>query len=987
MKETFRVEVFWRGQIDGRVKDLHEQIEHLDVAGTGDIQAIDIINLYFLRGSLTRARVEHIAATLLADPVVEGFRVRRLNDSHPGDAPGDPSQPEMGTESHAVEVTYHPGVTDPVAGHLLKRAHLLGIETLEAATTGTRYVFNGPLRAQTLHTIATELLCNTVIQSYTLGELAPTFVPEAAPSNRVETIPIRDLDDAELIALSRDRVLFLSRQEMQTIRAHYRTLDRDPTDVELETLAQTWSEHCLHKTFKADIDYECQGGMPRRLPEGPMEHTTYRERIPGLIHTYLRAATERIDKPWVISAFVDNAGIVGFDDEHVVAFKVETHNHPSALEPFGGANTGVGGVIRDVIGVSARPIANTDVLCFAPLGMDDSQIPEGSLTPRRTARGVVAGIEDYGNKMGIPTVSGAVLFDEDYVANPLVYCGCAGIARKDQHPTTPKPGDCIVALGGRTGRDGLHGATFSSAELTHNTGQTVGSVVQIGDPITEKAVLDAVMQARDEALYTAITDCGAGGFSSAVGEIGETTGVDVNLEDVPLKYPGLRPWEIWLSEAQERMILAVPEANLARLSEICAIYNVEWTVIGRFTDDRRLRVRYGAQQVADLSMDFVHDGWPKPTLQAVWSPPTPGLSEPARGSDPTRTLLRMLAHPDVSSKADVIHRYDHEVQAATVIKPLVGAEDDGPSDAAVLHPLEIQGPEGLALSCGINPHYGRRDPYAMAWAVIDEALRNLVCVGADPDRVALLDNFCWGNPALPDRLGSLVRAAQGCHDAALAYGAPFISGKDSLNNEFVDADGRTRTIPPTLLISAIGHVPDVRQTLTMDLKRAGNLIYLAGETRAEFGGSLYHRLIGHDGGAAPAPVPDSLATMRALHCAARADLIRAMHDLSEGGLGVAAAEMCIAGRLGMDLSLDALARHSDTDDTYGRLFAESAGRFLIEVAPENRTAFEAALDGSTLSCIGRVTSEPHLTIQGGDGPLVTTSVAALRAAWQSAEIG
>jgi phosphoribosylformylglycinamidine synthase len=414
---------------------------------------------------------------------------------------------------------------------------------------------------------------------------------------------------------------------------------------------------------------------------------------------------------------------------------------------------------------------------------------------------------------------------------------------------------------------------------------------------------------------------------------------------------------------------------------------VEWTVIGRFTDDRRLRVRYGEQRVADLSMDFVHDGWPKPTLQAVWSPPTPEASEPARDSDPTRMLLRMLAHPDVSSKADVIHRYDHEVQAATVIKPLVGAEDDGPSDAAVLHPLEIQGPAGLALSCGINPHYGRRDPYAMAWAVIDEALRNLVCVGADPDRVALLDNFCWGNPALPDRLGGLVRAAQGCHDAALAYGAPFISGKDSLNNEFIDADGRTRTIPPTLLISAIGHVPDIRQTLTMDLKRAGNLVYLAGETRAEFGGSLYYRLIGHEGGAAPAPVPDSLTTMRALHRATRADLIRAMHDLSEGGLGVAAAEMCIAGRLGMDLSLDAMARHSAAEGLWGRLFAESAGRFLIEVAPENRTAFEAALDGSPLSCIGRVTSEPHLTIRGGDGPIVTGSVAALRAAWQSAEIG
>ena len=990
MRETFRVEVFWRDRVDGRVEDLHEQIGHLNVPGAADIEAIEIVNLYFLRGTLKKAQVSRIARELLTDPVVEGFRVRRLNTPSSDKAANDASDQTRGGQERAVEVAYHPGVTDPVATHLIDRAELLGIDGLESVTTGTRYIFKGPLTSKILRTIATELLCNTVIQSYTLGELEPAFVPQAAPSDQVETIPLRHLNDTELMNLSRDRVLFLSLQEMQAIRAHYHDLDRDPTDVELETLAQTWSEHCLHKTFKADIDYECKGGMPRRLPEGPSARTTYRETIPGLIHTYLRAATESMDRPWVISAFVDNAGIIEFDETHVVAFKAETHNHPSALEPFGGANTGVGGVIRDVIGVSARPIANTDVLCFAPLDMLADQIPEGSLTPRRTARGVVAGIEDYGNKMGIPTVSGAVLYDEDYVANPLVYCGCVGIARKGQHPTSPRPGDCIVAIGGRTGRDGLHGATFSSAELTHDTGQTVGSVVQIGDPITEKAVLDAVMQARDEELYTAITDCGAGGFSSAVGEIGEMTGVDVNLEDVPLKYPGLRPWEVWLSEAQERMVLAVPTSNLARLGEICAIYDVEWTVIGHFTDDRRLKVRYGDRPVADLAMDFVHDGWPKPKLKAVWSPPDPAGSKPVcedtAAAELSATLLTMLAHPDVGSKGDIIHRYDHEVQGATVVKPLVGAENDGPSDAAVLHPLETQGPEGLALSCGINPHYGRCDPYAMAWAVIDEALRNLVCVGADPDRVALLDNFCWGNPALSDRLGGLVRAAQGCHDAALAYSAPFISGKDSLNNEFVDAHGRTRTIPPTLLISALGRVADVQDTLTMDLKRAGHLIYLLGETRAEFGGSLYHRIHDQDGGVVPTPVPDSIETMRALHRAVRAGLIRSIHDLSEGGLAVAAAEMCIAGRLGLDISMADVAQNAKTDDKHSLLFAESTGRFLVEIEPQDQDAFEATLEHSPTACIGRVISEPHLTMQGSDAPVMTLSIDAMRTAWQSAEV-
>ena len=544
------------------------------------------------------------------------------------------------------------------------------------------------------------------------------------------------------------------------------------------------------------------------LSRGKEPERPYAETIPSLIKSYLRDATDALARPWVRSAFVDNAGIIDFDDAYELSFKVETHNHPSALEPFGGANTGVGGVIRDIIGVSAKPIANTDVLCFGPLSYPDTRLPEGALHPRRIARGVVDGIEDYGNKMGIPTVSGAILYDQDYVANPLVYCGCVGIAPKGLHRNTAQPGDLVVTLGGRTGRDGLHGATFSSAELSHDTGQTVGSVVQIGDPITEKATLDAVMQARDEGLYTSITDCGAGGFSSAVGEMGEHVGVDIDLRDVPLKYPGLRPWEIWLSEAQERMVIAVPESNMQRLGEICDIFDVEWTVIGTFTGDKRLKIRYGKKIVADMAMDFIHNGWPRTALEAVWSPTVnpENVGLPAN-VDLNATLIQCLADPNVASKENVIRRYDFEVQGATVGKPLVGIADDGPADAPVLRPLMTKGYRGFALGVGINPYFGQIDPYAMAWAVVDEALRNIVCVGGDPDQVALLDNFCWGNPALKDRLGGLVRAAQGCHDAALAYNAPFISGKDSLNNEFADVTGTKRTIPPTLLISSTGDCP------------------------------------------------------------------------------------------------------------------------------------------------------------------------------------
>jgi phosphoribosylformylglycinamidine synthase II len=969
----YRVEVFWKGHLDGRATDLMGQIAHL---GIKDVEQLRISSLFFLRGALAPQDLDRLAVELLADPVVEGFHWQRA-DTHLS-----PDQPQ-----NVIEVGLLPGVTDPVATHLLHRAQLLDIGPLEAVTTAMRYEFEGDLSIDSLHTIAREILCNEVIQRYTLGSMKPAFVPDAEPDDQVEIVSIRDLDDVALARLSVERVLFLSLDEMRAIQAKFRHLGRDPTDAELETLAQTWSEHCLHKTFKSEISFICRNGMPRFLPDGVQGAATYQETIPGLLKTYVQAVTRRLNREWVRSAFVDNAGIIDFDEEFEISFKVETHNHPSALEPFGGANTGVGGVIRDVIGVSARPIANTDVLCFGPLDTPDSQVPSGALNPRRIARGVVAGIEDYGNKMGIPTVSGAILYDKGYLGNPLVFCGCVGIAPKGMHRRSAGPGDLCVALGGRTGRDGLHGATFSSAELTHTTSQTVGSVVQIGDPITEKAVLEAVMQARDEGLYTAITDCGAGGFSSAAGEMGRDVGVEVDLRDVRLKYPGLRPWEIWLSEAQERMVLAVPKANLPRLREICEILDVEWTVIGRFTGDKRLRVHYGDKIVADMDMAFVHEGRPKSKLDAVWE--MPELPEPDIDEkvDQTSILLQMLAHPDVASKEQVIRRYDHEVQGATVIKPLVGLASDGPSDAVVLRPLVTEGWQGVAIGCGINPHYGHVDPYAMAWAVVDEAMRNVVCVGADPDRVALLDNFCWGSPAFPDRLGSLVRAAQGCHDAALAFGTPFISGKDSLNNEYVDAQGEKRTIPPTLMISSLGIVPDIRQAITMDLKEAGNLVYIVGETRAELGASLHNRLYGALGNGVPAPVPGARVITRAIHQALRQGLVCAIHDLSEGGLAVAAAEMSIAGRLGLELNLADMPRSADVEKDACALFAESSSRFLVEVSPESASAFEQVVGDSAYACTGRVTADKTLRISGLKGDMaVECSIETLRQAWQSATI-
>jgi phosphoribosylformylglycinamidine synthase II len=997
---AYRIEVIWRRGTDGRAVDLLGELRHLGIEGVAWVQ---VSSLYFLRGQLPPNVLDRLAVDLLADPVVEGYHWQPADEA-----------PSHDVGKNAIEVGLRPGVTDPVAVHLLKRAGVLGIDSVEAATTGTRYVFDGNLSTQDLHTIAREILCNDIIQRYTLGHMQPAFVPCAEPSDQVDVIPISELDDAALVRLSTERVLFLSLNEMQAIQAEFRRIGRDPTDVELELLAQTWSEHCVHKTFRADIDYTCHGGTPRVVPGGEEssgagrsgEEATgraqpsrsgessgavggagddsCRERIPGLLRATIRAATERLNRPWVLSAFVDNAGVIELDEAFEVSFKVETHNHPSALEPFGGANTGVGGVIRDIIGVSARPIANTDVLCFGPPELPDGDVPAGTLHPRRIARGVVAGIGDYGNKMGIPTVSGAILYDKDYTCNPLVFCGCVGLAPKGRHRTKPQPEDLCVAVGGRTGRDGLHGATFSSAELTHQTGETVGSVVQIGDPITEKAVLEAVMQARDEGLYNAITDCGAGGFSSAVGEMGKSTGVDVDLQNVRLKYPGLRPWEIWLSEAQERMVMAVPEPRLPRLIEICETLDVEWTVIGRFRGDRQLRVRYGDEVLADLSMQFVHEGWPRAALKAEWSPaawPEPVI---ARKADQTDVLLRMLAHPDVASKEDVIRRYDHEVQGACVIKPLVGVGSDGPSDAAVLGPLVGRSWAGIGLGCGVNPHYGRVDPYAMAWAVVDEAIRNVVSVGADPDRVALLDNFCWGSPGRPDQLGGLVRAAQGCHDAAMAYGAPFISGKDSLNNEFVDVDGKKRAIPPTLLISSLGLVPDIRKAVTMDLKRVNSFVYAVGTTRAELGGSLYHRLHGAVGAGIPLAVVGAIETFRAIHRAIVEGLVLAVHDLSEGGLGVAAAEMVVAGRLGLMVSLAAVPRTSEMQDDATILFSESCARFLVEVATEQTGAFEEVLAGHPHARIGQVVEDQILRVSGLQGDVVVEApIEKLRKAWQA----
>jgi len=934
--------------------------------GFHDLKHITCQDLYFIEGQLSPRECEQLALRLLTDPITQTADWSELPAGSEIVAPADA----------VVEVALRHGVTDSVASEIVRAAHELGFAGVHRAATGLRFLVND-LEVKEVEQLARRLLTNVVIHYWKIGEIIPSFPEEVGSTGRVEMIHLQGCNDDELLAISKERLAALNLEEMRVIRACCVRERRDLTDVEFESIAQTWSEHCVHKTFKARISIE--------QPDQGDRKDIHLRTIDSLLNTYLRSATEQINAAWVISAFVDNAGIVDLGDgENEVSFKVETHNHPSAIEPFGGANTGVGGVVRDVLGVSHRPIANTDVLCFGLQNTRLEDLPEGVLHPRRILSGVVAGIQDYGNKMGIPTVGGAILFDPAYSANPLVFCGTIGTAPKNSHVRSPQPGDRVIILGGRTGRDGLRGATFSSMTMDAQTGTVSGSSVQIGNPIVEKGLVDVILPARDLRLYHAITDCGAGGLSSAVGEMSSSTGAEVDLVNVRLKYSGLDPWEIWLSEAQERMVLAIPPANLARLQELCNTYNVEITDIGEFNASGRLVVRFGGKIVLDLDNNFLHHGMPQQQLRAVVSHPFRPASTSKRKGKPemphAETLLRLLAHPNIASKSCAIRVYDHEVQGGTVIKPLTGVHADAPSDAAVLKPLFSRGRNGIVISHGINPEYGKHNPYHMALAVIDEAIRNAVAVGANPDRIALLDNFCWGDPRRPDTLGSLVEAARGCHDGAVLFNTPFISGKDSLNNEYLGTDGQRHAIPPTLLISALGVISDIENTISMDLKAANNFIYLVGDFRPVFGGS--HLTLVSNGpqmdAAEPVPSVSEAAprTYRALYQAVQGKCVCACHDLSEGGLAIASAEMCIGGRLGLLLELE-------VNEPVRALFGETTGCLLVEVSPDNANRFESYFINLPVLKIGTVSKDDFLCVSIRKQSTLKIPVPALVDAWNT----
>jgi len=959
--------------------------------GIASVKKVKFIQVYSLEGNLAEGQIINICQELLTDKVAQDYTIGqpvRGLASNCTQVHGLPSswQSQAQSHKHIVEIAYNPGVMDPVEASVLKGIKDLGISTVETVKTAKKYIIEGSLSSPQLKTISEKLLYNKLIQHVVNPHTVEADTKHLPAYNfNLITVDLLGASEDKLLELSKKGQLFLNLDEMRQIRDYFRKIKRNPTDCELETIAQTWSEHCYHKTFRGKIEYIEEIRRQKSEDRKPKRKSWL---IDNLLKSTIMKATKELNKSWCVSVFKDNSGVIKFDQENNICFKVETHNHPSALEPFGGANTGIGGVIRDCIGtgLGAKPILNSDIFCFAPPDLTFNKVPVGSLHPKRLMKGVVSGVRDYGNKMGIPTLNGAILFHEHFAGNPLVYCGTVGIIPKDKSFKKTNKGDLIVVVGGATGRDGIHGATFSSGELTHESETISSGAVQIGNPIEEKKVLDTILQARDQNLYTAITDCGAGGLSSAVGEMGAELGVKVYLDKVPLKYSGLSYMEIWISESQERMVISVPPKNIDKLIAIFDNENVSAAVIGEFTGSKRLELYYQDNLVCDLDMKFLHEGIPQIAKKAEYIQAKHREPKIPEKKNYAEDLLKLLSHYDICSKEWVIRQYDHEVQGGSIIKPLVGLKNDGPSDASVTKPL-YDSNKGIIISCGINFRFGFIDPYWMAASCIDEALRQIISVGGSLKEVAILDNFCWGNPDKPDRLGGLVRAAYGCYDTAIAYGVPFISGKDSFYNEF-SVHGKSTPIPGTLLISAISVMDDVNKAVSMYAKKAGNLIYVIGKTRDELGGSHYYDLYKAIGNNVPKVYYDQAKkTFSALSKATEKGLVKAMHDCSDGGLAVALAEVAFSGGLGMEIFLSEISYQSQIKRNDVILFSESNSRFVVEVEKTKQKEFEKLLKGTAcaaFSLAGCLTKKPNFKIFGLDGKIcVDVNINKLKEKWRA----
>jgi phosphoribosylformylglycinamidine synthase len=978
-------------------------------------QAVRTRDILTLDVALTDAELERVRAEF-TDPVIQTSGAGRLEPDSPFD--------------WMIVVGFKPGVTDNVG----RTAHAALADILgrrlaedETAHTATAYLLradadaNGnarPLTRDEARRVGSELLANELIESVRVvgweewqSGLPPIHVPKVDAQSRID-VQIHDLggSDADLLRISREGTLALSLAEMRAIRDHFTAaanderrralgLDGRPTDVELETLAQTWSEHCKHKIFAAKIDYRENGRPPRT--------------IDGLFKSCIKRATDEVGKrvDWLVSVFHDNAGVIDFDDKWNVVFKVETHNSPSALEPYGGAMTGIVGCNRDPLGtgLGADLLINVWGYCFASPFTGAARIPAGVMHPRRLRDGVHKGVIDGGNQSGIPYGCGWEFFDERYLAKPMVYCGTVGLLPKrvpdgrPAHEKAARPGDRIVMAGGRIGKDGIHGATFSSEQL-HKDSPV--QAVQIGDPITQKKMSDFLMEARDAGLYSAITDDGAGGLSSSVGEMaGGPGGAEVDLAAAPLKYAGLQPWEIWLSEAQERMTLAVPPEKLAALRELAGRREVELSDLGAFNDSGCLHLRHGDRTVGYLSMDFLHDGCPRLELDADWTPPAFDAPTLPGDGELGAALRGLIGRLNVAGKETKSRQYDHEVKSRTIVKPWVGVARDVPSDATVFL-ADYESRAGIVLSKGFNAHYSDLDCRAMIGAAMDEAVRRILAVGGGLDKIAALDNFCWPDPVqspeTPDgkyKLAQLVRANEALLEVCTALNVPLISGKDSMKNDS-RRGGKKISIPPSVLISAIGKIDDVGRAVTMDAKAAGDLVYVIGQTRAETGASELAWMLNDDAVAAGRRDADTPPTIggrvpelrlnetRPVYAAVeritREGLARSLHAPTLGGLAVGLALVAIGGQLGMTIELEAIPTGEGMTAAEA-LFSESTGRFIATVAPENKWGFEEALIGVPMGLVGRVTEAGRLVVKDKNGAAaVDEDLAELKRIWQAA---
>ncbi len=982
------------------------------------VEEVHFVKVYLVEGDFSEDIIKTFAESALCDPVIQVFTINQ------------PISLSLGYSfDWVLEIGYRPGVTDnegktaeEALSYVLERAL---DNSKEGVYFARQFLIKGNLEKEQVNRIAKELLANELIErwfilsreefiqnglDYVLPRVTEYFPPV------VETFDLQSLSDEELLKLSKERLLALNLEEMQTIQKYFSDpefikirkkygLGSEITDVELESLAQTWSEHCKHKIFNAKIFY-------KDLDTG--EEKT----IDSLFKTFIKGSTEEIrkekgERDFCLSIFVDNAGVIKLDEKWALAFKVETHNSPSALDPYGGALTGIVGVNRDPLGTGkgAKLIFNTDVFCFAPPDWN-KPLPPRILHPKRIFEGVREGVEHGGNQSGIPTVNGSIVFDPRYLGKPLVYCGTGGllplyIKDKPSWEKGAKPGDLVVMIGGKIGKDGIHGATFSSEALHEGSPATA---VQIGDPITQKKLVDFLLKARDEELYNSITDNGAGGLSCSVGEMAtESGGAEIDLAKAPLKYPGLRPWEIFLSESQERMTLAVPPDKINRFLELAEKMGVLATVLGKFTDSGYFHILYEGKTVGLLPLDFLHNGVPQLKLYAEWKTPDyPKNPEVEPPEDYEVVLKNLLKSYNICSKEYVVRQYDHEVQGGSVVKPLVGVENDGPSDAAVLR-YDLESESGIVVAHGICPKFSDYDTYWMVANAIDEAIRNAVCVGADLEHMAGLDNFCWCDPIesekTPDgkyKLAQLVRANMALYDFTKVYGVPCISGKDSMKNDYLmnlglDPDGPNPygvgtilpdgslkiSIPPTLLFSVVAKIPNVALAQTMDVKNPGDFVFILGVTKEELAGSEYFNLFNIKGGKVPKPDPHlNKKLYLRLRDAIYYGLIESAHDLSDGGLGVALAEKAFSGGYGIVVDLSAVPYEGEKREDY-ILFSESAGRILVTVKKEKVKDFEKLMSGLPFSLIGEVIAEPVLLIKGLNGnTILKADIRELKQSWQ-----